>query len=184
MGASIATRVVNEQVRERMLHFLEACYRDWSQVAGPQDTTGLPVHLTGNGRKVFDYNGWNGEDALAIGTEYAGHLYGWESGYIHAEGDAVGEPPTGTEWAFWLGGGKPQIEVGERVYVVSHGRLRGYAPLTRLMRTERGWGLCREAGAVAVTIVGDCPGFRGYRKRWWPREVERPYPEWKTDQVR
>lgn len=99
------------------------------------------------------------------------------------EGDAVGEAPTGTEWAFWLGGGKPSIEPGERVYVVSHGRLRGYAPLTRVMPTERGWGLCREGGAVAVTIDAECPGFRGFRKRWWDRAIERPFPDWKTANV-
>jgi hypothetical protein len=47
-----------------------------------------------------------------------------------AEGDYVGEPVTGEEWAFWVSR-RPSIEPTERVYIVAHGLLRGYAPLTR-----------------------------------------------------
>lgn len=92
------------------------------------------------------------------------------------EGDAVGEPPTGEEWGFFMGGPPPRIEPGERVYVVAHGRLRGYAPLTRVARTERGFALCRQGGAVAVTIAEPIGGFRGWRERWWKREEEIPFP--------
>jgi hypothetical protein len=99
------------------------------------------------------------------------------------EGDAVGETPTGQEWGFFLGGPRPTIDPGERVYVVAHGRLRGYAPLTRVMRTDRGFALCREAGAVAVTIDEPIAGFRGWRKRWWDRASERPFPEWEFADV-
>lgn len=100
-----------------------------------------------------------------------------------AEGDAVDEPRSGIEWGFFLGGPKPAIARGERVYIVSHGRLRGYSPLTRLADTDRGYALCREGGAVAVTIPDRIPGFRGWRKRWWDRAVEVPFPDWRLCDV-
>jgi hypothetical protein len=94
------------------------------------------------------------------------------------EGDAVGQPPSGEEWGFFLGGPRPHIEPGEYVYVVAHGRLRGYSPLTRVMPTDRGFALCRKAEAQAVTIDEKIPGFRGWRARWWDRSLEQPFPEW------
>lgn len=119
-----------------------------------------------------------------------------------AEGDAVGDPPTGTEWAWFMGGARPPIQRGERLYVVAHGRLRGYAPVTVVMRSvcpegeftvseslqdklgERGkWAICRRAGAVAVTIDQEIRGFQGYRKVWWRREDEVPFPDWQTANV-
>jgi hypothetical protein len=115
------------------------------------------------------------------------------------EGDAVGEPATGCEWAFYLGGGCPPIEPSERLYVVAWGHLRGYAPVTRVLRTTRGWAICREGGAVACTLPGKADlerslksgsmplgtparidGFRGWRMRRWPREAEVPFPGWMT----
>jgi hypothetical protein len=101
-----------------------------------------------------------------------------------SEGDAVGEPETGEEWGFFLGGGRPPIAPGERLYIVAWGRLRGYAPVTRLAPTDRGWAICRRGGAVAVTIGQPIPGFRGFRKRWWERAAELPFPEWMTAGVR
>lgn len=99
------------------------------------------------------------------------------------EGDCAGEPGGGIEWGFYGGGPRPSIVPGDRVYVVAHRRLRGYAPLTRLDVTGSRWCLCREAGAVAVTIDHEVPGFRGWRKRWWSRDDERPFPSWKTEAV-
>lgn len=99
------------------------------------------------------------------------------------EGDAVGEPATGLEWDFYLGGGRPPIEPGERVYVVAHGRLRGYAPLVRVERTDRGWSLVRHAGAAAVTTPEVIRGFRGWRVAWWNRADEVAFPAWKTEGV-
>ncbi len=97
-----------------------------------------------------------------------------------AEGDAVGEPETGEEWGFFLGAaqGVPDIKPGERVYIVAHGRLRGYAPLTRLQ--ARPLALGRQGGAVAVTIPEAVTGFRGWRYRWWDRNIEVPFPDWRT----
>ena len=99
------------------------------------------------------------------------------------EGDAVGCPESGEEWGFSGGGPAPRIAPGERVYVVAHGRLRGYAPLTRFVETDRGWVLCRKGGAVAITIPEPIPGFRGWCTPWWKREDEVPFPRWRTEGV-
>jgi hypothetical protein len=99
-----------------------------------------------------------------------------------AEGDPAGtEPATGVEWGFYVSHAPPDVRIGDRLYIVAWGRLRGYAPITRLAQTERGWAICREGGAIAVTLPHlPIAGFRGYRKRWWERSQERPFPDWKT----
>lgn len=98
-----------------------------------------------------------------------------------AEGDAAGEPETGEEWAYFVGGlRRPPIEAGERLYIVAHDHLRGYAPVTQVAKVEGRWGIGRKGGAVAVTIGQTIDSFRGYRQRWWPREDEQPFPDWKT----
>lgn len=103
---------------------------------------------------------------------------------------AAGEPYTGEEWAFYTGGGRPSAEPGERLYIVAWGLLRGYAPVVRVERTARGWAIVRAGEAVAVTLptqgAYEAPGrqpihgFQGWRTRWWPREIEVPFPAWKT----
>ena len=100
----------------------------------------------------------------------------WESWL--SEGDLPGFAETGGEYAFYLGGPMPNIEPGERVYIVAHGKLRGYAPLIRIMRTASGYALIRGGGAVACTIPGKTTGFRGWRYRWWNREDEVAFPTW------
>ena len=108
----------------------------------------------------------------------------WES-WI-AEGDLPSEEWSGLESHFNLGGNPPTIEVGERVYVVAFGRLRGYAPLRRI-DLGRTWGewrpggfsLVRRGGAKAVTIAGPIRGFQGFRYRWWKREDEVLFPDWR-----
>lgn len=96
------------------------------------------------------------------------------------EGDLPGDPETGEEWGFYTSGGRPSILPGDRVYVVAHGRLRGYAPLTRLEVNGNRLAFGRQGGAVAVTISEEIRGFRGWRYRWWYREQEAPFPDWKT----
>ena len=103
-----------------------------------------------------------------------------------AEGDAVGEPETGEEWGYSTCP-RPPIEPGERLYIVAHGKLRGYAPVTRVVRAEHDgrnntprFEICRRAGAVAITIDEPIHGFRGWRRVWWPRDAERPFPEWRA----
>jgi len=98
-----------------------------------------------------------------------------------AEGDLPGDPWSGIEYHFYLGGVHPRISIGERVYIVAHGKLRGYAPLVRVWRSSYGrFALIRCGGAVAVTIVTPLPGFRGFRYRFWDRAEEVPFPDWRT----
>jgi hypothetical protein len=85
------------------------------------------------------------------------------------------------DWEYRLGHGTPpKIESGDRVYIVAHGRLRGYAPLHALQHGQEGWALVRRGGARAVTIDEPIRGFQGWRYRWWNRDDEKPFPDWKT----
>ena len=101
------------------------------------------------------------------------------------EGDLPGEPEGDMESHFWLWGGRlPRIEPGDRVYVVAHGRLRGFAPLRRVervceLRPDVGC-LVRNGDAVAVTILEPIRGFQGWRYRWWDRSTEVPFPDWRV----
>ena len=101
-------------------------------------------------------------------------------GFEHwiAEGDPAGSDWSGQEWGFFMGGNPPKIESGERVYIVCHRKLRGYAPLIRVEWTNNGFALVRGGGAVAVTIDEEIPGFRGCRYRWWEIDTERPFIDW------
>lgn len=97
------------------------------------------------------------------------------------EGDVPGDAATGDEYAFTLWGPVPRIEPGERVYVCAHGKLRGYAPLIVVTPSyDGGFALVRGGGAVACTIDEPIRGFRGWRYRWWPREDEQLFPDWRT----
>lgn len=101
------------------------------------------------------------------------------------EGDAAGDTPhpdtlAGCRGYWWGVPSRPNVEVGERVYVVYDGRLIGYAPLDRISLHGGRWFLGRALGATAVTIDEEIKGFRGYRYRWWKLSVERPFPEWRN----
>lgn len=97
-----------------------------------------------------------------------------------AEGDAAGEPWSGTYWGFTIGGPVPKdITPGDRVYIVCEDRLRGYAPLVEMRRDDGRVTFVRGGDAVAVTLLGSITGFRGWRYRWWEREDEIPFPEWR-----
>lgn len=105
-----------------------------------------------------------------------------------SEGDAPGEPWSGDLYEFGTWGFCPDIRPGERVYVVCSGRIVGYAPLVALEFDGQVIGprqpipqkrqgriiLVRGGGAVASTIPQPVTGFRGWRRRWWDRAVERP----------
>lgn len=110
-----------------------------------------------------------------------------------SEGDlANGDQPAiwdgEQEYGFTFGAGAhvPDIEPGERVYVVAHGKLRGYSPLVEIdtVSPERfggqpgGFALVRLGDAVAVTIGLEIRGFQGWRYRWWNRAAEEPFPDW------
>lgn len=100
-----------------------------------------------------------------------------------AEGDAAGDSASGREYE-WHTGSRllSRISEGDRFYVVAHGKLRGWAPVTHVQQDDNypGGFIARAGGAVACTIADPIPGFRGLRERWWPREMERPFPDWKT----
>lgn len=104
-----------------------------------------------------------------------------------AEGDAAGEPESGEEWGFTTYGPLPVLTPGDRCYIVCEGKLRGYAPLVNIQydesRLRNGCAplmFVRSGGAVAVTIDETIIGFRGWRARWWNREDEHEFQDWKT----
>ncbi|TIW26538.1 MAG: hypothetical protein E5V63_13255 [Mesorhizobium sp.] len=132
----------------------------------------------------------------------------WEEWLL--EGDPAGSKWSGTEWGWYLTSrARPPINVGDRLYVVAHGRLRGYAPVTALRglsfdpkhdcqppggvyldvadldasppyHAVDQWCICRRGDAVAVTIHEPIKGFQGWRYTWWPREQEIPFPNWRA----
>jgi hypothetical protein len=96
------------------------------------------------------------------------------------EGDCAGSPETGQEYSW---GTRSRIalkaRVGDRFYVVAHGKLRGYAPIIWISPGTAGWDIIRAGHAIACTIEEPIPGFRGLRHRWWPVTDERSFPEWR-----
>jgi hypothetical protein len=100
------------------------------------------------------------------------------------EGDLPGEEAQ-YESHFWIPRQPlPRAEPGDRVYVVSWGKLRGYAPLVAIepycqINPNRAC-LVRHGGAVACTIPEAIRGFQGVRYRWWDRDDERPFPDWQV----
>lgn len=97
-----------------------------------------------------------------------------------AEGDAAGEPCTGQEWGWYTKDRLARtIRPGERLYIVAHGRLRGWAPVTRLVTEGNHWIICRRGEAVACTLAVPVPGFQGLRVRWWDRKLELGFPNWR-----
>jgi len=71
----------------------------------------------------------------------------------------------------------------QRCYVVAHGRLRGFAPLFAVETDETGRELkafIRRGDAVAITIPEPIRGFQGWRYRWWERDAEISFQDWRT----
>ena len=107
------------------------------------------------------------------------------------EGDCAGDPESGQLYG-WHTGHPLVVEatIGDRFYVVAHGKLRGYAlvadvhvwhrSIQRQYRQRPGGVIYRAGGAVAVTIPQPIPSFRGLRKRWWRRDSEVPFLDFKT----
>ena len=73
---------------------------------------------------------------------------------------------------------RPPIEPGERVYFASHGLIRGYAPLVRL--AQDGVWVLHRGRFVACSHFYPVADFRGFRPRQWGREIEGPFPDWRT----
>ena len=113
------------------------------------------------------------------------------------EGCLPGQDPMPGEYFWFNVPTRPRISSGERVYVVAHGLLRGYAPLFTIEDSDgmwrKGalanelpdspWFLVRRGGAVAVTIDEPIRGFQGYRYQWWSRDDEHPFENWMTEGV-
>jgi hypothetical protein len=102
------------------------------------------------------------------------------------EGDCAGDtisPSIHVEY-YWFTKSRAVLKLhsGDRLYIVCNGKLRGWAPIVRIIsdssNTEFGI-VRRRGGAVACTISEEIPGFRGLRKRWWDRDDEVPFPNWK-----
>ena len=103
------------------------------------------------------------------------------------EGDLPGEDWSGYVSHFWI----PRepfptvsgIGGDDRVYIVAHGKLRGYSPVCGLERSCRMRPsmacLMRKGDAVAVTVPEKIIGFRGWRYRFWDRADEIPFPDWR-----
>lgn len=96
------------------------------------------------------------------------------------EGDLPGEPWSGNISWFKLGQRPKRTKLGDRVYIVCRNHLIGYAPLTDVREHNGCFYLIREGNAVAVTIDQEIKGFQGFRYRWWDRDKERPFPDWKN----
>jgi hypothetical protein len=96
------------------------------------------------------------------------------------EGDSAGSKWSGQLWDFYCGGGKPNISIGERVYIVCEDKLRGYSPLVKLIWNGSRGSFIRAGDAVAVTLNSNVRGFQGWRYRWWEYKDEIPFPDWKV----
>ena len=117
----------------------------------------------------------------------------WIEGDPRADaGSLAGEP------AWWSRAKLARkVERGSRLYICCRGRLRLWVALRPIGkhyetaqegRDERGlWiPLCIDGSPPGggpwwqpVTIDADIPGFRGLRRRWWPRESEIACPDWR-----
>ncbi|WP_192252018.1 hypothetical protein [Mesorhizobium silamurunense] len=127
-----------------------------------------------------------------------------------AEGDPAGSKWSGQEWGWYIRSRtRPPIEIGDRLYVVAHNRLRGYAPVTALRGLSfdpkhgakdsagvytdvaeleaspprdpiQDWCICRCGDATAVTIPEALKGFQGWRYPVWQRAAEIPFPNWRV----
>jgi len=101
-----------------------------------------------------------------------------------AEGDLAGAkaPYKRVAWPFRLRGcERPPVFEGERVYILSHWRIRGYAIASCGPAQHGGyWYVWRHPWARAVTIDETIRGFTGWRRVWWQRAAETPFPEWQT----
>lgn len=103
------------------------------------------------------------------------------------EGGLPGDRDTGpwTEWSWYTNHSLAlQAKPGDRFYIVAHGKLRGYAPVFKLEVPPEDnpsvkYAIIRRLGAVACTVPFAIQGFRGLRVRWWKREQEQPFENWR-----
>jgi hypothetical protein len=99
------------------------------------------------------------------------------------------------EYGLLVGHVPSNLRVGDRVYIVALGLVRGYSPLHSIESYPacRRFGalrptqnaLVRRGDAVAMTVKGPdgllkVKGFQGCRYRWWDRDDEIGFPDWRT----
>ena len=135
-----------------------------------------------------------------VATVRAGEWEGWLRGESGSGGpETVADPRWADGEAAWWSRAKLARKAGRgsRLYVCCRGRLRLWIALRPVGmpfetdqegRDERGlWiPLCIDGSPPdggpwwqPVTIEADMPGFRGLRRRWWPRDAEIPCPDWR-----
>ena len=123
----------------------------------------------------------------------------WLSGESGSGGpETVADPRWVDGNAAWWSRAKlaRKVERASRLYVCCRGRLRlwiALRPIGNPFETDQegrdGRGLwiplCIDGAPPdggpwwqPVTIKADMPGFRGLRRRWWARDLERPCPDW------
>jgi len=113
-----------------------------------------------------------------------------EGGLPEGESVPYMDPDPYTEWSWYTNHSLAlQAKPGDRFYIVAHGRLRGYAPIVRVENPPEDnddvrYAIIRRLGAVACTVPFAIQGFRGLRVRWWKREQEIPFPDWKRSPER
>lgn len=96
------------------------------------------------------------------------------------EGDLPGQIWSGNYSWFRLGKNRPVKSCpGDRVYVICRKKLIGYSPLYGIKNVDGVNYLVRRGEAIAVTIDQEIKGFQGFRYRWWNRNDEEPFPDWK-----
>ena len=98
-----------------------------------------------------------------------------------AEGDCAGDEDSGEEYEWHTRAAiAGKVQPGDRFYIAALGKLRGYATVRRVEKRGRAWVIVRGGNAVAVTVPGmEIPGFRGLRTRWWHRNDEVGFADWK-----
>jgi hypothetical protein len=79
MGYSIAIRARNQTLRKKMVKFMAANHRKWSDVIGEGKSISSRPGLGADGELDYDHN------KLAVGFDYASHCHGWESALIYSE---------------------------------------------------------------------------------------------------
>jgi hypothetical protein len=87
------------------------------------------------------------------------------------EGDLPGDEWDGVSEYHWFARGpKPQIAAGQRVYIVAHGKVRGYAPLVAIDSVVSG----RKRDRFSVVRIVTQPDGHAKYVHWFPQ----PLPEW------
>lgn len=92
----------------------------------------------------------------------------------------------------FCGIGSHSFRSADRLYIVSHDRLRGFMPETKVEYVDGAWTISWTGGFQAVTVgaqhsrparrehtdLAYIRGFHGLLERWWSRVDEFGFPDW------